>query len=97
MLDSRRLNANLSLALVRFLTVLPTKASSAYEVLGHEPLGRVFFDDAEQSAYRRYGVSLEQGAIVVVRPDGWIGTMAALQAAAVEELLRYFNHMFVEV
>lgn len=90
-------NANISPGLVRFVTILPTKASSAYEVLGHAPLGRVFFDDAEQGAYRRYGVSLAEGALVVIRPDGWIGTMAALRASSVQELKVYFSQVFIEV
>jgi len=91
------MHADVSLGLIRLVTILATRAPSAYEVLGHEPLGRVFFDNIEQGAYRRYGVSLEEGALVVVRPDGWIGTMARLQAGAVRELLAYFSNIFVEV
>lgn len=38
-----------------------------------------FYDgSALQDAYETYGVSVDQGAIAVVRPDGYVGTLAAL-------------------
>lgn len=63
-------------------------------MLDHEPLGRVLFDDLQQSAHTRYGVELAKGAVVVVRPDGWIGTMAILGEESTRELERYFERIF---
>ncbi|KAI2622539.1 FAD binding domain-containing protein [Hypoxylon sp. NC1633] len=77
-----------------FLTILPNRAPSPYELLKHEPLGRAFFDDDNKIAYRRYGIEPLQGAIVVLRPDGWIGTMIALGDKAVWELEGYFGCIF---
>lgn len=77
-----------------FRTILAVKASSAYELLAHEPLGLVFFDDMEQNAHRRYGIDTQKGATVVVRPDGWVGTMTVLSGDAVLELEQYFTNIF---
>ena len=56
-------------------------------------LSRVFVDDIEikgvngGKAYESYGIAPE-GAIVVVRPDGYVGMVAPLDGAA--ELDQYF-------
>ncbi len=31
-------------------------------------------------AYQRYGVGVDSGAVLVVRPDGWIGARFALES-----------------
>ncbi|KAI4687431.1 hypothetical protein J4E81_008282 [Alternaria sp. BMP 2799] len=62
---------------------------SAYETLGGMPLGRVFYD-ADCSAHMRYGVAAEKGAVVVLRPDGWVGTVVELDGNAGSKLERYF-------
>ncbi|KAI8965402.1 3-propionate hydroxylase [Daldinia sp. FL1419] len=74
-----------------FITILPMPMPSPYEFLGHEPIGRVFFDREEGTAYGKYGISQTQGAIVVLRPDGWIGTMIKLEEMATWELETYFD------
>ncbi|KAI1338757.1 FAD binding domain-containing protein [Xylariaceae sp. FL0016] len=78
-----------------FLTVLPSRTPSAYEALGDEPLGRVFFDKPDGAAYRRYGIESSRGAILVLRPDGWIGTMVNLRGETVTELECYFASFFL--
>ncbi|KAI0009460.1 3-propionate hydroxylase [Xylariaceae sp. FL0662B] len=77
-----------------FMTVIPRRVSSSYEFLGHEPLGRVYFDTEDNATYRRLGIEPAQGAIAVVRPDGWIGTMIDLGVEAVSELERYLSRIF---
>jgi phenol 2-monooxygenase len=67
---------------------------SAYETLGGMPSGRVFYDE-DCSAHLRYGVAAEKGAVVVLRPDGWVGTIVELGESAVEKLLRYFGQFLV--
>lgn len=79
---------------VDFLTILPAAAPSAWEVLGHDPIGRAYFDDSEQNAYQRYGIDTTAGGIVVMRPDGWIGTMAMPRKEAVLDLVSYFGAIF---
>lgn len=46
---------------------------------------RVYGQARSEDAYEAYGVSKEQGVIAVVRPDGYIGTMAPLLGAKVVE------------
>ncbi|KAL7620276.1 hypothetical protein AAE478_009269 [Parahypoxylon ruwenzoriense] len=82
---------------VKFITILPTRAPSPYEVLQHEPLGCSYFDNDEKAAYRRYGIDPAEGAVVVLRPDGWIGTMIALESEAVSELEGYLKGIFINV
>lgn len=67
---------------------------SAYETLGGLPFGRVFYDE-DCSAHLRYGVAAEKGAVVVLRPDGWVGTIVELGESAGEKLLRYFGQFLV--
>ena len=53
-------------------------------------MGRVYFDQKE-TAHARYGVDVKKGAVVVLRPDGWIGTGTILGSEAVKELETYFS------
>lgn len=69
-------------------------APLAYEMLGHMPLGRVFYD-GDYSAHGRYGVSMEKGAVLVLRPDGWVGTVVELDGNGVEKLERYFSRFLL--
>ncbi|KAI2471361.1 FAD binding domain-containing protein [Annulohypoxylon bovei var. microspora] len=81
---------------LRFMTILPKFTPSPYELLGNEPLGRAYFDHVNRAAYQQYGIGT-QGAIVVLRPDGWIGTMIKLEIEAIMELESYFDRIFSEV
>ncbi|KAF2002463.1 hypothetical protein P154DRAFT_488449 [Amniculicola lignicola CBS 123094] len=63
---------------------------SAYESLGGYPFGKVFYDD-DQSAHERYGVDKNKGAVFVLRPDGWVGTVMALGGTAAGGLEEYFK------
>ncbi|OTA91155.1 hypothetical protein M434DRAFT_397413 [Hypoxylon sp. CO27-5] len=84
---------------LKFITILPEQAPSPYEFLGHEPLGRAYFDvgGGHKTAYQWYGIVPARGAIVVLRPDGWIGTMVELGLEAVLELESYFDNIFTEI
>ncbi|KAJ4369872.1 hypothetical protein N0V83_005636 [Neocucurbitaria cava] len=63
---------------------------SAYETLGGMPFGRVFYDE-NHSAHQRYGIDIEKGAVLLLRPDGWIGTVVGLDGNAAGKLERYFG------
>lgn len=67
---------------------------SAYETLGGMPFGRVFYDE-NHSAHERYGVKAEQGAVLVLRPDGWVGTVVELGPTGAEALEKYFQRFLV--
>jgi phenol 2-monooxygenase len=77
---------------ISWLTIPAKGGSSAYEILGVTPFGRVFYDK-EQTAHSRYGVDVREGGIFVQRPDGWIGTATALRGAAIGELEAYFQNV----
>jgi phenol 2-monooxygenase (NADPH) len=55
---------------------------------------RVFIDDVDitgeqaGNAYRNFGIS-DEGALVVVRPDGYVGLVAGLSDA--DSVLSYFR------
>jgi phenol 2-monooxygenase len=78
---------------ISWLTIPAACGPSAYELLGIMPLGKVFYDE-KQTAHGRYGVDLKKGGIVVLRPDGWVGTTTVLKAEALKELEEYFRCVF---
>ena len=57
----------------------------------------MYYDDFEQHAHQRYGTEVGKGAVVVLRPDGWVGTLVNLDPKAVRELEAYFEGIFVAV
>ncbi|KAF4633740.1 hypothetical protein G7Y89_g4390 [Cudoniella acicularis] len=73
------------------LTILAKSGPSAYELLGMTPFGKVFYDE-ELVAHLQYGVNVDQGAVFVLRPDGWIATALCLGVETVEELEKYFKN-----
>jgi phenol 2-monooxygenase len=87
-IESSKLSDNAFLP-ISWLTILAKSGPSAYELLERSPIGRIFFDQ-KQMAHDRYGVDVTKGAIVVLRPDGWIGTGVILRSEAVNELETYF-------
>ena len=68
-------------------------AGSAGERLGTQCFGEAFFD-VDGMAHERYGIPVDQGAVVVARPDGMIGTVCALEDGA--SVSKYFKR-FVAV
>ncbi|KAH7058900.1 3-propionate hydroxylase [Macrophomina phaseolina] len=93
--------SNSSFLPFRYLTISAVAGSSVYELLGGrdppggdfdgEEGGRVLFDTAERVAHARYGVDVGRGAVYVIRPDGWVGTVMTLGRGAVEGLEGYFG------
>ncbi|KAH7554946.1 hypothetical protein BM1_07607 [Bipolaris maydis] len=83
---------------VSWITVVSGRGiSSAYEALGGMmPFGRVFYDE-DDSALARYGVDKEKGGVFVLRPDGWVGMVLALDASAGERLEGYFGRFLLGV
>jgi phenol 2-monooxygenase len=69
---------------------------SAFETLGGMPFGRVFYDE-DHSAHQRYGIDIEKGAVFVLRPDGWVGTVVEMDDGASVKLETYFNRFLVGV
>ncbi|KAH8815351.1 3-propionate hydroxylase [Xylogone sp. PMI_703] len=74
---------------VSWLTIPAKSGPSTYELLGTAPLGKTFYDQ-KQTAHARYGINVKEGGIVILRPDGWVGTICKL-SNAVEDMEKYFN------
>ena len=79
---------------ISWLTIPAKSGPSAFELLGIMPFGKVFYDE-EQTAHHRYGVDIEKGGLMVLRPDGWVGTSTALDGDAVMELEVYFKSVLL--
>lgn len=75
---------------VSWLTIPAKSGPSVFELLGVRSFGKTFYDQ-KHTAHIRYGVDINTGGIVVLRPDGWIGTTVTLGANAVQELEEYFK------
>ncbi|KAG2420245.1 hypothetical protein HFD88_005046 [Aspergillus terreus] len=56
---------------IRWFTITPVIQCSAYEAVGMNPFGDAYFDP-DGRAHLEYGIDMEQGAVVVVRPDGLV-------------------------
>lgn len=69
---------------------------SAFETLGGMPFGRVFYD-ADHSAHLRYEVDVGKGAVFVLRPDGWVGTVIEMNDEAPTKLERYFGKFLMSL
>ncbi|KAI9709074.1 MAG: hypothetical protein M1820_003520 [Bogoriella megaspora] len=79
---------------VDWLTIIVGVWPSAYERLGGQPLGKVFYD-RDGSAHSQLSThTVENGLIVVLRPDGWIGALLKLDDAGIVALRSYFDRIF---
>ena len=64
-------------------------------MLGSKPLGRVYFDESVK-AHEMYGVDVQLGAVVVFRPDGWVGTVVDMNEKGAKDLGLYFDGVLGE-
>ncbi|KAL3471357.1 FAD binding domain-containing protein [Aspergillus californicus] len=78
---------------IRLVTIISANPElSVEEALGAPTIGCVYTDGKLQ-AHARYGVNLRNGALLVLRPDGYLGfatEMSARGLADVEDYLRQF-------
>lgn len=51
--------------------------------------------EASEEAYAKYGVDPARGAVLVVRPDGYVGTVCAIEDG--EALTEYLDGCLVRV
>ncbi|KAJ3973047.1 FAD binding domain-containing protein [Lentinula raphanica] len=73
----------------QWFTFPATSGNGGQEILGCRPFGKVYLD-VDMRAHEMYGVDVRQGAVVVFRPDGWIGTVVPLIGAS-DHLKAYFG------
>ncbi|KAL4750847.1 hypothetical protein BDW72DRAFT_213140 [Aspergillus terricola var. indicus] len=75
---------------IRWLTITAAVGCSPYEALGMNPLGDAYFDAAKPLAHGRLGVDVEEGAAVILRPDGLIGATGKVDGCWIRE---YFSRV----
>ena len=75
--------------IVDFVSILFNEnyAGAAAENLGVPGYGQILYD-VDKSAHERYGIAEDKGAVLVVRPDGLLGTACALDEG--REVSAYF-------
>ena len=78
-LDGAESLMNYGADLIDLITILihDNHAGAAEENLKIRRVGQVFYD-ADKSAHERYGVTDERGAVLILRPDGLLGTACGL-------------------
>ena len=73
-----------------YITILPQVVDNAWHDLRTDPMGKVSYD-ADGSAGRRYDVDVENGSVLVIRPDGWIGARFEMGVEGGKEVNRYLS------
>ncbi|KZS95130.1 FAD/NAD(P)-binding domain-containing protein [Sistotremastrum niveocremeum HHB9708] len=71
-----------------FLTIISGHANQAWELMGVEPFGHVYYDP-KGVGYDTWGIDPTEGAVLAVRPDGILGLATPLDDA--ERLGDYFE------
>ena len=66
-----------------WITISASTGCSTYEALGMEPFGATYFD-AQFAAHEKLGLRLENGGIVILRPDGLVGSGGFIDGQWVE-------------
>jgi phenol 2-monooxygenase len=67
---------------IGWITVSASLGCSPYEAMGMQPFGDTYFDPASV-AHNAYGIDLEKGGVVVIRPDGLIGFGCAIDGTSI--------------
>ncbi|CAK7221010.1 hypothetical protein SBRCBS47491_004381 [Sporothrix bragantina] len=57
---------------IDWVTLSPVAGCSPYETLGMEPIGNAYYDTTT-TAHNKFGVDMEKGGLVILRPDGLVG------------------------
>ena len=78
------------------LMISKSIGSSIYELLDLDMSNFRCFFDRSGEAHVAFDVEASQGAVFVLRPDGWIGTACKLCGSAAQELTVYFSR-FMEL
>ncbi|KAL0578393.1 hypothetical protein V5O48_003614 [Marasmius crinis-equi] len=76
----------------KWFTISSIHGNGGQEILGTQPLGRVYFDESVR-AHEMYGIDVRLGAVVVFRPDGWVGTVVEMNEKGVKDLVAYFDEI----
>ena len=76
---------------VGFVTIIAGTEANVWHAVGTEPFGKAFYDQ-DGSAHDRYAVNVEEGMLMILRPDGWIGARLGLGSSGlVGDIEAYFQ------
>ncbi|KAK7740635.1 hypothetical protein SLS62_011047 [Diatrype stigma] len=59
--------------IIGWITVSTVIGCSPYEAIGMRPFGDAYYDSTS-SAHDRFGVNMKKGSVVILRPDGLVGS-----------------------
>lgn len=71
---------------VQWMTVSPAVGCSPYEAIGMTPFGNTYFDPTN-TAHEKFGVDMEKGGIVVLRPDGLLASAGPVDGQWVQDYM----------
>jgi phenol 2-monooxygenase (NADPH) len=63
---------------IGWTTISPAAGCSPYETIGMRPFGNMYYD-ATEAAHCKFGVPMDQGLVVILRPDGLVGSAGLIQ------------------
>lgn len=74
---------------IGWTTISPAAGCSPYETIGMRPFGNMYYD-ATEAAHSKFGVPMDQGLVVILRPDGLVGSAGLVQGQWIQE---YFSQV----
>ncbi|KAH8682584.1 FAD binding domain-containing protein [Xylariales sp. PMI_506] len=74
---------------IGWVTIATSYGCSPYEALGMKPFGDAYFDPTN-TAHDKVGVSLEKGGVIILRPDGLVGSAGAIDGPWIKD---YFENV----
>jgi phenol 2-monooxygenase len=69
---------------VSWVTISPTVGNSPFEAIGMKPFGDMYYDPGNE-AHGKFGVEADKGAVLVLRPDGLVGSVGGIEGGWVRE------------
>ncbi|KAB5562890.1 FAD binding domain-containing protein [Coniochaeta sp. 2T2.1] len=75
---------------IGWITVSPVTGCSPFEALGTHPVGDTYYDPTSV-AHEKFGIDMEKGNAVILRPDGLVGAGGAISGPWIGE---YFSKVF---
>lgn len=72
---------------VSWITIVCDLSCSPYEALGMNPFGSAYYDPTA-SAHKKIGISSKTGGVVILRPDGLVGSAGPVDGLWIREYFR---------
>lgn len=82
--ESRDLKAHRA---VSWMTISPVTGCSPFEALGTKPVGDTYYDPTSL-AHEKFGIDMDKGNVVILRPDGLVGSGGSIGGQWIRE---YFS------